>query len=97
MIADSNSSFCSLSPRPAQRPWLEAGCSRSTWYRRKAKTRQDAALAAATAARVAVLDRLDWQLTDLRAAIDRAARYQAIAAAVIAEMAVTEWQKRKAW
>jgi hypothetical protein len=20
--------------RPAQRPWLEAGCSRSTWYRR---------------------------------------------------------------
>jgi hypothetical protein len=23
--------------RPAQRPWLAEGCSRSTWYRRKAK------------------------------------------------------------
>ena len=36
-----------IGPRkPAQKPWLEAGCSRSTWYRRRAKTRQEAALAA---------------------------------------------------
>ncbi len=83
--------------KPVQRPWLALGVSRSTYYRRKAKARSQAALIAATAAWNAMLDRLDWQLTDLRAAIDRAARYQAIAAAVIAETAVTEWQKRKAW
>ena len=33
-----------------------------------------------------MLDRLDWQLADLRAAIDRAAAAQAIAAGIIGEM-----------
>ncbi|HEY8007726.1 MAG TPA: hypothetical protein VIE66_13245 [Methylocella sp.] len=32
--------------RPAQKPWLAEGVSRSTWYRRRAKARQQAALAA---------------------------------------------------
>jgi hypothetical protein len=31
--------------RPAQRPWLAEGCSRSPYYRRRAKARQEAALA----------------------------------------------------
>jgi hypothetical protein len=40
--------------RPAQRPWLAAGCSRSTWYRRKAKVRKMAAYSA-------IMDRIVWQ------------------------------------
>jgi len=55
--------------RPAQRPWLAEGVSRSTWYRRRAKAREQAALAA----RAAVLDRLAWQIVELRASLDRAA------------------------
>jgi len=61
-------------------PWEAVGVSRSTWYRRKAKVREQAAqaaraaaLAAATAAREAVLDRLQWQLAELRASLDRCA------------------------
>ena len=59
--------------KPAQRRWLAMGISRSTWYRRRAKARQQAALAQATAAREAVLDRLQWQLAELRASLERAA------------------------
>ena len=51
-----------IGPRkPAQRPWLVLGISRSTYYRRRAKARSQAALAA----REAVLDRLAWQLAEL--------------------------------
>jgi hypothetical protein len=32
--------------KPAKRPWLAEGISRSTWYRRRAKARQEAAMAA---------------------------------------------------
>jgi hypothetical protein len=56
-----------------RRRWLAMGISRSTWYRRRAKARQQAALAQATAAREAVLDRLQWQLAELRASLERAA------------------------
>jgi hypothetical protein len=63
-----------IGPRkPAARPWLALGISRSTYYRRRAKAREQAALAAATAAREAVLDRLDWQLAELRASLERCA------------------------
>jgi hypothetical protein len=63
-----------IGPRkPAARPWLALGISRSTYYRRRAKAREQAALAAATAAREAVLDRLQWQLAELRASLDRMA------------------------
>jgi hypothetical protein len=48
--------------KPAQRRWLAMGISRSTWYRRRAKARQQAALAQATAAREAVLDRCSGSL-----------------------------------
>jgi hypothetical protein len=62
---------------PAQRPWLAEGISRSTYYRRKAKGRQQAALAHDAAAREAMLDRLHWQVVELRASLDRAAAFNA--------------------
>jgi flavin-binding protein dodecin len=43
------------------------------YYRRRAKARQEAALAQAIAAREAVLDRLAWQVAELRASLDRCA------------------------
>jgi hypothetical protein len=64
-------------PGSPRRPWLAEGISRSTWYRRKAKARQEAALAA----RAAVLDRLEWQVAELRAHLDRAAAFNAAMAA----------------
>jgi hypothetical protein len=67
-----------IGPRkPAARPWLALGISRSTYYRRRAKAREQAALAQAMAAREAVLDRLAWQLAELRASLDRCAVAQA--------------------
>jgi hypothetical protein len=54
-----------IGPRkPAQRPWLALGISGSNLV---PKAREQAALAAAMAAREAVLDRLAWQLAELRA------------------------------
>jgi hypothetical protein len=65
--------------KPAQRPWQAVGLSRSTWYRRRAKAREQAVLAA----REAVLDRLAWQLAELPAQLDRcAAAHAAMAAAL---------------
>jgi hypothetical protein len=59
-----------IGPRkPAERPWEAAGLSRSTYYRRRRKAREQAAVAA----REAVLDRLQWQLAELRANLDRCA------------------------
>ena len=59
-----------IGPRkPAQRPWLAEGCSRSTWYRRRKKEREQIALIAATAARNAMFDRIDWQLAELHAEV----------------------------
>jgi hypothetical protein len=63
--------------RPAQRPWLALGISRSTWYRRRAKAREQAALAS----RAIVFNRLQWQVTELRASLDRCAAMHAIFAA----------------
>jgi hypothetical protein len=71
-----------IGPRkPAQRSWLAMGISRSTWYRRCAKAREQAA----SVARTAVLDRLEWQLTELQASLNRAARAQAECAAILAD------------
>jgi len=39
----------------------------------RAKARQQAALFAAVAARLAMLDRIEWQLAELRRDLDRAA------------------------
>ena len=44
--------------KSASKPWLAEGISRSTYYRRRAKARQQAALAA-------VFDRFDWQIAGL--------------------------------
>lgn len=51
--------------RPAQRPWLAIGISRTTFYRRKAKVRQKVATAF-------VLERLDWQIAEMQDHLARA-------------------------
>ena len=70
-----------IGPRkPAERPWLALGISRSTYYRRRKQAREREALAAATAAREAALDRLAYQLAELRGALDRAVARHAVMA-----------------
>ena len=59
--------------RPAQRPWLAEGCSRSTWYRRRKQAREREAVAMATAASHAALKRLSFQLSLLRSDLERCA------------------------
>jgi hypothetical protein len=56
-------------------------------YRRRAKARHEAALAQATAAREALLDRLQWQLAELRASLDKIAVANA---AMATELALTQ-------
>ncbi|MGO9233641.1 MAG: hypothetical protein ACLP4V_05950 [Methylocella sp.] len=73
--------------RKAARPWLAEGISRSTWYRRRKAARERQALALVEAAREAVLDRLDWQLSLLRSDLERCARFTDQGAAIIAELA----------
>ena len=73
--------------RPAQKPWLAEGISRSTWYRRRKKARELAAAAQAEMARRATLDRLEWQMTRLRADLEIAARFADEGAAILAELA----------
>ena len=56
------------------------GVSRSTYYRRRMKARQQAALAQAAA----VLERLQWQFAELRASFDKiAAAHDAMAAELV--------------
>src|SRR5262249_9024689 len=70
-----------IGPRkPAQRPWLALGISRSTW---RAKAREQAALAQAIAAHAAVLARLQWQLAELNASLDKIAQANAAMAAAL--------------
>jgi len=77
-----------VKPRPkAKQPWLAAGISRSTWYRRQKKAREQAAAALAAIMRQAALDRLEWQITQLRADLQKAARFMYAAAAVLDELA----------
>lgn len=64
--------------KPAERPWLAEGISRSTWYRRRRKQAREAA------AREAVLDRLAYQLAELRGCLDRAAAANAVMARELA-------------
>ncbi|MDQ6701713.1 MAG: hypothetical protein M3Z96_00660 [Pseudomonadota bacterium] len=49
--------------KKAEKPWIVEGISRSTWYRRRKR-------AQVTAERQVVLDRLEWQLSCLRADLD---------------------------
>jgi hypothetical protein len=73
--------------RPAQKPWLAEGISRSTWYRRRKRAREQAAAALATAASQAALERLEWQLSLLRSELERCARLTDEGAAIITELA----------
>jgi len=69
-----------IGPRErAQSPWQVLGHRAATYYRRRAKAREQAALAA----REAVLDRLAWQLQSLRASLDRCAVAHAVMAAAL--------------
>ncbi len=73
--------------RKAARPWLAEGISRSTWYRRRKQARERQALTLVAKAREAVVDRLDWQLAQLRGDLETAARFADEGAAIIAELA----------
>jgi hypothetical protein len=69
-----------IGPRkPAERPWLALDISRSTFYRRRAKAHQQAALAMTFA-------RAERFLADQQADLAEAARCQAVIAGIIAEM-----------
>jgi len=77
-----------IMPRqPAQRPWLALGISCSTYYRRRAKAREQAAAAFAVTVREAVFHRLDWQMAQLRRELVTAARFTDQGAAILAELA----------
>ena len=65
-----------VQPRPkAKQPWLAAGVSRSTWYRRQKKAREQLAATQTATMRQAMLDRLEWQITQMRADLARATRF----------------------
>jgi hypothetical protein len=66
--------------RPAQRPWLAAGISRSTWYRRRRKAR-DAALIRAS------LDRAESFAAALTRDLARCAALERESMKTIAELA----------
>jgi hypothetical protein len=69
-----------LPRKPAERPWLALGISRSNYYRRRQKAAQQAAQAHAAV----VLDRLAWQIESLRASLDQCAVAHAAMAAEFA-------------
>jgi hypothetical protein len=52
--------------------------------------REQAAAAQAAMARQAMLDRIEWQMTQLRAELETAARYADEGAAILAELASRE-------
>ena len=79
--------FLSAVASPPQRPWLEAGCGRLTWYRRRKQVREREALTLVATAREAVFDRLDWQLARLRRELETAARFADEGAVIITELA----------
>jgi hypothetical protein len=69
--------------RPAQRPWLAEGISRSTWYRRKQRARQTAAVAYAHA----TLDRAEAFAAALASDLNRCAALERESMAILAELA----------
>ncbi len=66
--------------RPAQRPWLAAGVSRSTWYRRRKQAQQAAATRAA-------LDRAEAFAAALTRDLAKCAALEHETMAIIAELA----------
>src|SRR5205807_986519 len=69
--------------RPAQRPWLAEGFSRSTWYRRKQGARQATAVACACA----TLERAEGFVAALTRDLARCAALERESMAILAELA----------
>jgi hypothetical protein len=69
--------------RPASKPWLALGISRSTYYRRRKQARERAAVAHLSA----TCDRASAFVRQLQAELAEVARCQAIMAAIIGELA----------
>jgi hypothetical protein len=73
--------------RPAQKPWLAEGCSRSTWYRRGNRVRERAAVVARYATRRADrFARAEVFVRQLQAELAEVARCQAVIAAIMGEL-----------
>jgi len=74
-----------IGPRkPAQRPWLAEGISRSTWYRRRAKACQETALALNILLCRKMFSRAEAFTRQLQAELAEAARCQAVMAGELA-------------
>jgi hypothetical protein len=78
--------------RPAQKPWLAEGISRSSWYRRGNRIGQTHNLASIKRSGVSVLlttscTRAETFVRELQAELAEVARHQAIMAGIIGEMA----------
>jgi hypothetical protein len=69
--------------KPAQKPWLAEGISRSTYYRRRKQSRERAALAA----RAARFVRAEAFAAQLQAELAEVARCHAVMAGIIGELA----------
>ena len=72
--------------KPAQRPWLAEGISRSTWYRRKAKARQEAALAAQKASVTETFSRAERFVAELQRELAEAGRLHKIVLGIVEEI-----------
>jgi hypothetical protein len=70
--------------RPAQKPWLAEGCSRSTWYRRRKQARELAARQAAIVSFDRALARAEAFAAALARDLDRCAAIQAVMARELA-------------
>jgi hypothetical protein len=75
--------------KPAQKPWLAEGISRSTYYRRRKQARELAALAFEPSRRLEVLSRAKDFTRQLQAELAEVTRCHAVAAGIIAEMSAS--------
>jgi hypothetical protein len=70
--------------RPAQRPWLAGGISRSTWYRRRKAAREREALAARASKSQATVERAEAFAAELARDLERCAAFHAVMARELA-------------
>jgi hypothetical protein len=73
--------------RPAQRPWLAEGISRSTWYRRRAKAREATARECVLASVARTFARAEAFAAELQADLERCAAAHGAMAAIVGELA----------
>jgi len=74
--------------KPAQKPWLAEGISRSTWYRRRKQARERAALAFETSCRREVLSRAEAFTRQLLLELAEAGRLHKIVQGIIGELRI---------